>query len=75
MATKDDTPRPGSGEAYELYDEAWYEAVRRLREIVKAGDDVQAIPAAHELLEYSKYFTILGAPYVPYSEKPEDLED
>jgi hypothetical protein len=74
MAT-DDAPRPGNGEAYELYDKAWYHAIDSLMHIVRTGDDTQAIAAAHEILEYSKHFTILGAPYVPYSEKPIDLED
>lgn len=70
---KQDT-RLGNDEAFEVYDNAWYHAMSRLKQIVRLGDDVNAIKASEVVLEYSKHFTILGAPYVPHNEPPTDLE-
>jgi hypothetical protein len=72
---KDNDPRPGSGEAYQLYDEAWYHAIGRLLQIVRDGSDSASTNAASEILEYSKHFTILGAPHVPYDSIPDDIRD
>lgn len=62
----------GNEEAYELFDDAWYSAIYRLRGIVDHAEDSASIEAARILLEYSKSFTVLGAPYVPRADRPFD---
>lgn len=71
-----DEQRNGHDDAYSIYDDAWYVAIDRLRAIADSGtSDGDAIRASEVLLEYSKHFTILGAPYVPFSELPKDIQE
>ena len=72
-----DEARDGHPDAYELLDRAWYRALWRLREIVKdkaASSDPNAVAAAKVIFEYGDKFTVLGAPYMPSTSVPDDIE-
>ena len=66
--------RTGNEEAWALFEDAWYTAFDRLGQIIQTGDDAQAIAASRTVLEFASTFTQLGPPFLPDSDRPEDLD-